>query len=329
MKKFIVLIATFFIVISVYAQIPQAFNYQGVAKTNAGVLVAGKTISVKISILTGSVSGSPDYIETHLVPTNSTGLFTLQIGKGTIAQGSFNLINWTSLKFIKSEIDINGGSNFIAVATTQLLSVPYALYASTTAAVFTQTQSQIDAIVNKLLGMQVFNSTNNRLQIWNGTEWRILDTFVQVAPVPGVCTTDSDCAATGGRCIGGECVVITIPTLGPVTASVTGTTVVLNGVGISTGGENPSSGGFVYSTSVNPTVAAAGVQIAPAILTTGYNFTATVSNLLLNTIYYVKGFGTNSKGTGYGAQNTFIIGCLTNAQCAAGFVCLNGVCTLP
>jgi hypothetical protein len=116
------------------AQVPQALNYQAVARTADGVIIPTQNIGVRFSILDGSVTGTTLYSETHTVITNSYGLFTLSIGKGTPVTSTFASINWASGtdKFLKVEIAPAGGSNYQLQGTTQLLSVPYALYAEKT-----------------------------------------------------------------------------------------------------------------------------------------------------------------------------------------------------
>lgn len=118
----------------VLAQVPQALNYQAVARTADGVIIPTQSISVRFTILDVSVSGATLYSETHQTTTNAYGLFTLQIGKGTPVTSTFASINWASGtdKFLKVEIAPGGGSNYQLQGTTQLLSVPYALYSEKT-----------------------------------------------------------------------------------------------------------------------------------------------------------------------------------------------------
>ena len=66
-----------------HAQAPQGINYQGVARDLEGKPLAQKEISVRISILNGSADGEVEYDEIHEIRTNSFGLFSLIIGKGT------------------------------------------------------------------------------------------------------------------------------------------------------------------------------------------------------------------------------------------------------
>ena len=116
--------------ISSQAQVPQAFSYQAVIRDNLNALVAGKTVSERISLIKDSATGTVVYSETQSPKTNANGLVSLQIGTGSVLSGTFSGINWaTGTYFIKIETDPTGGSNYTLSNTTQLLSVPYALYA--------------------------------------------------------------------------------------------------------------------------------------------------------------------------------------------------------
>jgi hypothetical protein len=116
----------------VNAQSPQAFKYQAVARNLNGDPVIDQEITVKISILSGSETGPVVYSELHGIPTNQMGLFTLEIGTATyVLFGNFSEIGWGySTHFLKTEIDITGGENYQLMGVSQLLSVPYALYAN-------------------------------------------------------------------------------------------------------------------------------------------------------------------------------------------------------
>lgn len=112
------------------AQAPQAFKYQAVARNTAGELLINKAVTFKISILQGLVTGPVVYSELHSRTTNNFGLVELEIGNGTSPSGSFTGINWgASTYFVKVEMDPAGGIAFQLMGTSQLLSVPYALYA--------------------------------------------------------------------------------------------------------------------------------------------------------------------------------------------------------
>ena len=108
-------------------------NFQGVARTTNNVIIASQDITLKLSILQGTASGIPEYIEVRKVKTNAQGLFTVVIGDtGTMINlGNFSDIDWKlSPKFLKIEIDPAAGNNFISMGTTQFQYVAYAKYAN-------------------------------------------------------------------------------------------------------------------------------------------------------------------------------------------------------
>jgi hypothetical protein len=116
-----------------FSQAPQKINFQSILRNTNGEVVANKSVSLKISILSGSISGSSVYSEIHTKTTDISGLISLQIGNGTILSGVFANIAWGSVAhFIKLEADFSGGSNYVLLGTQELMSVPYALYASKT-----------------------------------------------------------------------------------------------------------------------------------------------------------------------------------------------------
>lgn len=114
------------------AQVPQAFSYQTIAFNASGAPIANGNVSLRISILENSATGTVLYTETHNKTTNSKGLINLNIGQGTATTGNFGGINWeTNTKFVKVEMDPAGGSNYTNVGVNQLMSVPYAQVSKT------------------------------------------------------------------------------------------------------------------------------------------------------------------------------------------------------
>ncbi len=110
-----------------FAQSPQSFQYQAVVRDAAGIALVSQPVNFQISIISGSITGTVEYTETHSATTNTFGIVTLLIGNGTPVTGTFSGIVWgISSHFIKIEADL--GSGYIDMGTTQLLSVPYALY---------------------------------------------------------------------------------------------------------------------------------------------------------------------------------------------------------
>jgi len=129
MKKLFLLIAGLAAFVLVLAQAPASFKYQAMARNGSGAVLANKSVSFRISIQQGSASGAIVYRETHYPSTNEFGLVNLEIGRGTADMGTMGGINWAAYEhFMRVEMDPDGGTNFQVLGTTQLLSVPYALY---------------------------------------------------------------------------------------------------------------------------------------------------------------------------------------------------------
>ena len=119
------------------AQSPEMFNYQAVARNDQGELLTNQSVGVQISILQGSASGSVVYSEQHNVTTDAQGLVNMMIGDGSTTNGNFSDIDWSDGPyFIRVGMDPAGGSSYTTMGTTQLVSVPYAQYADSTASAF-------------------------------------------------------------------------------------------------------------------------------------------------------------------------------------------------
>ena len=132
MKKSLIFILGIWANLLLLGQSPGTFSYQAIIRNANQQLVSNTSIGLKISIIQGSITGIPVYVERHLPTTNINGLVTLEVGNGTVLTGSFSSIDWANGPYyIKTETDLNGGSNYTIVGTSQLLSVPYALYAKT------------------------------------------------------------------------------------------------------------------------------------------------------------------------------------------------------
>ena len=130
MKKSIILLVLAIIsIIAVNAQPTQAFKYQAVVRDNAGEIISNQAIGIQISIRDAIPNGTIVYQETFSETTNQFGLVNLEIGTGTPTIGTFTGIDWGSnSKFLEVEIDPAGGSSYVSMGTSELLSVPYALF---------------------------------------------------------------------------------------------------------------------------------------------------------------------------------------------------------
>tara|TARA_R110002012_G_scaffold312248_1_gene522542 strand:+ start:93305 stop:96313 length:3009 start_codon:yes stop_codon:yes gene_type:complete len=132
MNKFYTILVALFITASSFAQAPEQMSYQALIRDSSGDLVISQQVGMQISVLQGSTSGTAVYKETHTPTTNVNGLVSMQIGTGTVVSGVFANIDWsTGTYYVKSETDPNGATTYSITGTSQLLSVPYALYATT------------------------------------------------------------------------------------------------------------------------------------------------------------------------------------------------------
>jgi uncharacterized protein (TIGR02145 family) len=133
MKKVVLTSVLMALCILALAQAPESFNYQVVVRdgtTNSPL--TNQNVSFKMSILKGSSSGESQYSELHSANTGALGIVNLVIGNGTDKAGTISAIDWgADTYYLKVEIDKTGGTTYVEMGTTQLLSVPYAIYAKT------------------------------------------------------------------------------------------------------------------------------------------------------------------------------------------------------
>jgi len=110
------------------AQAPQGFNYQATVRNSSGDLIVNTNVYFKFNVIQGSETAVPIFTETHYVQTDDLGQVNLVIGQGTANTGVFSELDW-SLGSYYLGIELDTGNGYVAMGTTQLLSVPYALYA--------------------------------------------------------------------------------------------------------------------------------------------------------------------------------------------------------
>ena len=151
--------------LNVKAQTPLTINYQGLARHNNGTVISNHLIAIKLSILSGSVTGNSVYMETHLKNTDAYGLFNLQIGQGTIFSGTFSAINWgDNSYFLKIEMDLTGDTNYQLVGINQFASVPYALFAA----------NSNFSLTNQMIGDMLYFDGNKWVRLPKGNKGQLL-----------------------------------------------------------------------------------------------------------------------------------------------------------
>ncbi|MDD4746699.1 MAG: FISUMP domain-containing protein, partial [Salinivirgaceae bacterium] len=111
------------------AQPPQGFAYQAAIRDANNQALSNTDVTVRVTILEGSVTGTPLYSEDHDGRTNDQGVISLSVGFGDVKSGTFRGIEWAKgTLFIQIEVKINNSGQFIPMGSSQILSVPYALH---------------------------------------------------------------------------------------------------------------------------------------------------------------------------------------------------------
>ncbi len=278
MKRVILSINFIFLCIISIAQVPESFNYQAIPRNGSGGIYPEQPMGVQISILSDSPSGSTVYTETFNATTTSLGILNLQIGQGTPVNGTFAEIDWgTNSFYIKVEIDPAGGSTYINMGTTQLLSVPYALH-SKTAENLSDGITETDPV---FLSHPVSGITPIMITDWNSAfNWGDHATQGYLKGTPGS-------------------MVPAVSTLN--ISNVSYSTAFVEAEVTSTGGEIIVSRGLCLSELPNPdlndTVYICG--------TGGGTYSLNIENLALNTTYYIRSYATNILGTSFGNELSF------------------------
>jgi hypothetical protein len=183
MKKLYIFIAVLLITATTFAQAPEKMSYQAVLRNAGNQLLVSQSVSMQISILQATASGTAVYAETHTLITNTNGLVTLEIGTGSTTD-NFSTIDWAAGPyFIKTETDPDGGTSYTITGTSQLLSTPYALYAKTATNVTneSQTLAQVLTLGNTANGIDIINTG----QIVIGTASPNTESSLEIAtPLP-------------------------------------------------------------------------------------------------------------------------------------------------
>ena len=132
MRKITLTLFALVVFITAYCGTPQAISYQAVVQNSGGQALLNRDVTLRLTILAGSATGTVTYVETQSTTTDGIGVAAINIGSGTPVYGTFSNINWsTGVYFLKTDIDTNAGTNYATVGTAQFNSVPFALHAAT------------------------------------------------------------------------------------------------------------------------------------------------------------------------------------------------------
>ena len=185
-KQILTVVSLLLLGFNAIAQAPGNFNYQVVIRDASSTILNNQAVGIQIAILQGSPSGTSVYLETHALSTNTYGLVNLAIGSGTTTD-DFSVIDWgNGPYFIQTAVDITGGTTYSVIGVSQLISVPYALYAET---------SGSSAGVTDDITLEGDGSVGNEYQIKNAGV-----TTTQIAPS----TTDGQVLTTTGGAVSWE-----------------------------------------------------------------------------------------------------------------------------
>lgn len=187
MKKLFTLLALI-ATISIFAQAPQGFNYQATVRNSTGALILNQSVYFKFNVMLNSQTSVPIFTETHYVATDGLGQVNLVVGQGTATVGTFSGINWANGSYYLG-IEINTGSGYVAMGTTQLLSVPYALYAN----------SAGNSNSNLPNGTNIGDTLN---WIWNGSAW-VPTSSIATSQLPVISTTTASDTCLNYKISGG------------------------------------------------------------------------------------------------------------------------------
>jgi hypothetical protein len=162
------------------AQSPQKMSYQAIVRNSSGEVIANKVVGIKISILK---NGNPVCTEEFSPSTNTYGLINITLG--TVNQAAFSSIDWANGTYsLKTAIDPEGGTSYTEIGTSPLLSVPYAMHASTAESVstFSYTNLTDKPDLSKYITKEVDGDSTNEIELpqdvtggdmcyFDGTSW--------------------------------------------------------------------------------------------------------------------------------------------------------------
>jgi hypothetical protein len=168
--------------------VPQGINYQCIVRNDQlGTPITNQTVTLLFSIRSGSPGGQNEYQERHVTSTNDYGLVNVVLGRGqALPGGNFAGINWgASAKFLVVSLETSPNV-FDEIGNSELLSVPYALYAQNggggggsdnwgSQTAFTNNGITGNGLANNPIGLAQQGAQSGQVLKWNGTSWAPAD----------------------------------------------------------------------------------------------------------------------------------------------------------
>ena len=228
MRSYLPLLFSIFTLFAAWGQsAPQGFNYQSVVRNSDGTAYSNQTVSLLFNVRSGAANGPVIYAERQTVNTNEFGLVNLVVGRGEVLQGSFASINWGGgPKFLSTLVETSPGV-YDELGATELLSVPYALFAQNgggstggndnwgTQSAQTDLTLKGDGTGGNPLGISQQGAAVGQVLKWDGNRWVPQDDISNTSSAGGTVTQVN----TGAGLSGGP-----ITTNGTITLSNTGVT---------------------------------------------------------------------------------------------------------
>ena len=142
-NKILLILPLFCIAGTIIAQPPPSVPLQAIAKDALGNPARNRKVFVKDIIIQGTPTGTKVWEEAHEVTSDNDGIYTINVGSGvkapSIPINNIGAISWGKGPFfLNLKIAIApsipaawwvAADNYIDYGTTQMLSVPYALFA--------------------------------------------------------------------------------------------------------------------------------------------------------------------------------------------------------
>ncbi len=165
-SKFTLLLGAMMLTLSVFAQAPNGFNYQAAVRNSSGAAIANQNVSFRFTIRETTPTGTVIYQETQTKMSNALGLVSTIVGTGTTVTGTYPTLTQlsTGIKYFQVEMDATGGTNYIDMGTTQIVSVMYANYANGSGSLSPTATINPNQI-------SVSGATNGQVLKWNGSVW--------------------------------------------------------------------------------------------------------------------------------------------------------------
>lgn len=128
MKKLILVISLVLLQQFLMSQ-SRAIDYQTILSDNDGSAITNVDIELRVEIIQDNANGPITYSETHQLTTGPNGEIQMEIGTGSPLQFTFANIDWEKPNYIGIAFKPAGMSNFLSMNATEMLSVPYAVFA--------------------------------------------------------------------------------------------------------------------------------------------------------------------------------------------------------